>query len=387
MLYFVSLVICVESQPGQDVNHNLLTRKTTFTNIASTLTTMNIFKTKIKNKIAQSKDEIVADPVLNVTSKGKKYWSILQAENSAFLEKSGFYDGPDSKGIAKLPKASGTMSMAAATSMLRQKAPPAKLLMPPLDVAPKQEGMCSTVISMAATSIPRSPYHHAAESLLHTGGIDAEVSSSNGRESPVRIPTRFLTGPRITPPLGLSGNFNFVTPPPTEGDKTDHDGAVDVPAANGSEPLVIPSIEINNNVVVVRTSSSGSSRPSYEWHMSSCSSTSTDDSGSPVDPSIFVRVSPRIASKVNELSSEDLGGGLLLPLPSDAASTISSHTLRENADDAAVGSIEIHDGSFSENVGGEAFRSIDRVDFESEQDIVTESDLEVGSFLGDMEVS
>jgi hypothetical protein len=320
-----------------------------FSKVAQTVTLINRFRSRTLNRQAS----ILAEPILHTSSIGNQYWSILEDDNCRFLERIGYYDGTGPATSKNLNKSMATKkSWAVAKS-----AAMSKLTIP---------ASCSTAVSsLDVPTIPSLVAGSTAASLTGRGQDPIERSSPCRRSSPsagppvalaveptavgsapcygavhtpispLNIPSRFFSCPSACPtttqpllrPLFPPSNIT------TTSQSAVSEAAGSVDDATTSSCVIIPTIEINNNESQMCSRDRRLlDHSGFEWYQScSLSSSSVDDVLSPSsDDSYIDRLQAIRSLRGNSSTDDDIDQRLgQLAVPSDAASTISSHTLVE----------------------------------------------------------
>ena len=307
----------------------------TFRQVAKTVTLLGRFRSRAQRRYV-SFGQCFVEPVVRTSTQGNRYWSILEEENSQFLDEVGYYGKrtrgsmmlkPDSNAAVPAIKRSGWAAIKAAkvtkSPCLEMRMDVPKLSdakSPTLPVSgatndQKSPSLRSRSPKPSVVSLSRSPRPSDVALSLSPRPSDVGLSQDSAVSEKISqsIPSRFrsrrssslFTQQPVIRPVAESGaDLNFPT---------------------------IPTIEINNN------ESDGplkrhTDRSGFEWYRSSTfsSSTSTEDMTSPPLPTddYFHRLEEIRAARRASVPDLDCDR-LFVRVSSDAASTVSSQTLVE----------------------------------------------------------
>lgn len=312
-----------------------------FHQVASTVTMINRFRTLVQRLNAREPElEPLVEPMLRKGSRGTKYWSILSLDNYNFLDKMGYYE----MHIGKPVKANCLRFNAAASNIMRQvsgnsltNASQETTVNGLYDNKPhlKQSDRLDEILH----SRPAVPTEMEKENVLK---VSEKVESPGLKGALFSVPERFLTSQSLLfgPVQQLTGEYV------SELVRKGGDSSFNLPntsdlcfASSGNVALT----DLNANAIEdlskisfdsSHDSVSSKSKESfdYEWQRNSVSSTGTDYSSfsDSDDRAIFFDIcddnNPRMDAL--GLTIDDVGRGFLR-IPSDVASNLSSHTLRE----------------------------------------------------------
>jgi len=254
-----------------------------FSKVAQTVTLINRFR----NKALRCRDlSGTADPVLRTSTQGTQYWTILEEENSCYLDQFGFYDRSvvvtSSDNLNESQKTCKRAWKAAKSSALRK------------ITQTSDSDTTAEVKHQGKRSNDEFDFldHGVAvqKGITKFGSAFGDIavgepgSIQTGNLSDV--PVRFLPLPSVH----VASSLDVVT--------TDL-------------PVNIPTIEINNNDI------------SELYNSSSVSSSTTDDNS----PSFNNLSKLQLSKKVPSFSGNESDMLNVLHISSDTASNISSHTL------------------------------------------------------------
>lgn len=304
MVYLVAVFLVVLSvlwlEP-QSAMRSCLARS--FGQVAQTVALIGRFRSRAQRRYVSFAQCFVA-PVVRKSSRGNRYWSILEEENSEFLDRHNYYQkdsrGPLLKTDTKTPvvKRSGWASIKAAAVA---KSPCTVSDLPQIS----EKKSPTFAVPGTATGAPLSGQPRRSSNFeLTQDSVDQDISSN--------IPARFMSRPSIS----LSPSQPLLKP---------H-------AEAGSDLLQqIPTIEINNNETE-RVLSRHSNNSGFEWYQSSSfsSSTTTEDMASPTSVDNYIHRLEEIRMARRMSAPEVDCDRLYLRVASDAASTVSGQTLVED---------------------------------------------------------
>lgn len=370
-------------EPTTEIENVTNKKMNAFHQVASTVTMINRFRTLVKRLNAREPElEPLVEPMLRKGSRGTKYWSILSLDNYNFLDKMGYYE----RHVEKPAKASLYRFNAAASSIMRQVS--GNSLATVSQETPAVNGLCdnkphlkqSEKLDEIIHSRPAIPTEKENENVLK---VLEKVEPPGLKDARFSVPERFLT----------SQSLLFGAVQPLTGEYVSElvrkvgDSNLNLP--NASDLCFVPSgnvalTDLNANAIEdlskisfdsLHDSVSSKSTESfdYEWQRNSVSSTGTDYSSysDSDDRAIFFDScddNPRMEAL--GLTIDDVGRGFLR-IPSDVASNLSSHTLREleNLDhssdqDALTDAPQLSQDSLSlrDDVGIDPFNSSEEPD-------------------------
>lgn len=306
----------------------------TFSNVVSQVALISRFRSRAQRRYVTFGQCFIEPVVRESKTHGKRYWSVLEEENSTFLDKNGYY-GKGTRLKANLQPVPVKRSRWAAAKAAVSKSP-----CPVVDIQQTSPKKSQALLVAGTADGPKSPASampspHPFPTLLATGTADcpkspssaprsprpSDVDASDDQQNSMNIPPRFMSR-RSSCSFPLQP---IVQPIPCQPVLQ----PLDEPAAK-VPPRKIPTIEINNNEVdLVRRRHSELSK--FQWYQSSSfsSSTSTEELGSPTSTDSYVRQLEQIrAARRASLPDVD-GDRLFVRVSSDAASTVSSQTLIE----------------------------------------------------------
>ena len=256
------------------------------------------------------------EPIVRQSIRGTRYWSILEDENSQFLDQLGYYaKGPrrpslkaDSNVIPGRRRSGWACVKALAKSPCPvvdvSKTDDVKSPTQPVSTAKDDEKSPTRPVS-ATTDMKISPADRSRR-RASVGVIKTEISQD---DHTLPIPPRFMSRPSIC----FSPQGPILRPV----------------AESGAEPQPrIPTIEINNQSD--RVLGRHSDHSGFEWYQSSSfSSSTTDDMTSPSSGDNYLQRLEEIRSARVATSPDEDVDRLFVRVSSDAASTVSSQTLVE----------------------------------------------------------
>jgi len=276
-----------------------------FCQVAQTVTLINRFRSCAQRRYIAF-GQCFVEPVVRQSAHGNSYWSVLEEENSEFLDRLGYYIKGPRRSVPK--PASNTLPVERRSGWASIKAAAVKSPCPVLDVPKMSDKKSPTLSVSAVASGTKSPnLLNPSPRPPNVGLIEDGISE----DSSLPIPARFMSRPSIC----FSPQKLIIRPHAEFG--------ADLQSR-------IPTIEINNNepgqVLSRHTDHSG-----FEWYQSSSfsSSTTTDDVTTPSSTDSYLHRLEEIRSARVASGPDDDCDRLFLRVSSDAASTVSSQTLVE----------------------------------------------------------
>ena len=273
-----------------------------FGQVAQTVTLINRFRSRAQRRYIAF-GQCFVEPIVRHSNHGNRYWSILEEENSQFLDRLGYYlKGPrrtsmlkaDSTASVPVAKRSGWASIKASA-----------ITKPPvLDIPTRSDQKSPSLAVSAAGNGQKSPNRspRTSDAGLFQDGVDAN--------NPLPVPSRFM-----------ARRSTYVAPEePIVRPQFDFSGT--------EQKFRIPTIEINNNKTD-RVLSRHSDHSGFEWYHSSSFGSSTtsasDDLTTPSSVDSYLNRLEEIRSARLASSMEEDGmDRLFVRVSSDAASTVST---------------------------------------------------------------
>ena len=294
-----------------------------FSRVVSTVALIGRFRSRAQNRYVTF-GQCFVEPVVRQSVHGKRYWSVLEDDNSKFLDGLGYY-GKGTKLKANLRPVPVTKRSGWAAA----KAAVGKTTCPVAEDQQTSPKKSPTVQVTGAAEDAKSP------TPTTRSPRPSDIGSTDDPNSLFNIPGRFVSRrsscslplPPLLKPIPLQP---VLKPIPLQPVPRPHEEPADEDRRKTPTTAVkVPTIEINNNEVdPVRHHSTHSK---FQWYQSSSfsSSTSTEELGSPTSSDGYVRQLEQIRA-ARRASLPDLDSDrLFVRVSSDAASTVSSQTLIE----------------------------------------------------------
>jgi len=254
------VVVVMWSEMNQS-QHALSGAARSFGQVAQTVTLIGRFRSRAQQKCFISFGQCYVEPVVRQSTHGNRYWSILEEENSNFLDQLGYYGQATQSSVLKPESKAKPISMVRKSGWACVRAAAVNKSPCAVTDVPQMAGKKSPMLAVSGTNNARKSPTPSRSPRPSDVGLGADGLGQN-------IPARFVArqSPHLSP----------QQPSPVR------------PEAEVGAGLQgrIPAIEINNNELAHRSHpvlSRHSDHSGFEWYHSSSfsSSTTTDDLASP----------------------------------------------------------------------------------------------------------